>query len=163
MSTHQLTWFTLAALVWLWAALATAFSFAEMPALFYPSPTDSMTPYGSRSSYELYLFIALAIFVIFSHHRRKVWYSVSGIGLLVLVKMIWLGPLLYFRSHTIWAGVRPFDFLPALYLGTELIKVGLLFLTSYWIYRAWNSKSQMQTKDYLPRQRFDPKQIHHSS
>jgi hypothetical protein len=151
MTTHKTTWFTMAALLWLWAALAAAFSFSGLPALFNPGPGSVSPPYGSQDAYELYLFVVLALFIFFSHQNRKVWFTACGIGLLVLAKILWLGPLLYFRAQTTWEGQSPFDFLPALYLVSEIVKVGLLFITSYWIFRAWSppAPSRRPTKGFL--------------
>lgn len=125
----------MAALLWLWAALAAGLHFTEMPSLFNLSPTVAGTSYVFWGTYELYLLMVLALFIFFTRPASKIWIAAGGIALLVVVKVIWLEPLLNFRAQTIWDGVRPFNFIPLLYVFSEIAKLGLLLSTSYWIFR----------------------------
>jgi hypothetical protein len=146
MKAHPTTWFIMAAILWLWGALAAALHFTEMPALFHLPATAPESAASSWGGYELYVFTVLVLFIFYSRPGLKIWTAAIGIGFLVLAKIIWLEPLLYFRAHTIWHGDRPFDFLPPVYIGFEITKTGLLLLTSYWIYRAWAGPAKMETK-----------------
>lgn len=165
MTPHKTIWFTMSALLWLWAALAAGLHFTEMPSLFRLSPTTAGTAYVFWGVYELYLFVILALFVVFTRPGSRIWLTAAGIGLLVVVKVIWLEPLLIFRTQTIWDGVRPFTFIPLLYVFAELIKVGLLLYTSYWIYRTWAppARTQDRSRPLLSGKRILNKNLHHPS
>ena len=132
---RKTTWFLISALLWLWAALAAGVHFTEMPALFNLSPTAAGTAFVYWGAYELYLFIVLALFVVFTRPGRRIWLAAGAIGLLVVVKVLWLEPLLRFRAQTVLEGIRPFNFIPLLYVFSEMVKIGLLLYTSYWIYK----------------------------
>ena len=165
MTPRKSIWFTMSAILWVWAALAAGLHFTQIPALFNLSPTAAGPAFGFWGAYELYLFVVLALFVVFTRPRTRIWIAAAGIGLLVLAKVLWLEPLLSFRSQTIWDGVRPFLFIPLLYVFSELFKLGLLLETSYWIYKAWAPPGQSKTrnKSLLSDQQIIGNQIHHPS
>jgi hypothetical protein len=152
----------MAAYLWLWAALVAGLHFTEMPSLFNLSPTAAGTAYSFWGVYELYIFIPLALFVIFSHPGSRIWIAAAGIGLLVVVKVIWLEPLLNFRAQTIWDGMRPLTFIPLLYVFSEITKIGLLLYTSCWIYKTWAlpGKAKSGAKEPRSDQRVARKQAH---
>jgi hypothetical protein len=156
-------WFTMAALLWLWAALAAGLHFTEIPSLFNLSPTAAETAFHYWGTYEIFIFIALALFVVFTRPGSRIWITAAAIGLLVVVKVIWLEPLLYFRAQTVWNGMRPFNVIPLLYVFSEITKIGLLLYTSYWIYRTWAPPNERKsgTKPFLSDGNTTSKQVHH--
>jgi hypothetical protein len=160
MKTRKTFWLTMAALLWLWAALATAFQFTRMPSLFHLSEATVAPAYSVWAWYELYPFVALALFVFFGRPHLKVWIATGCIGVLVLAKILWLEPLWNFRAQTVWDGQHPFNFLPLLYTICEFTKTGLLLLSSSWIYRARNLPAA-STRRFVFWQDLARRQAHH--
>jgi hypothetical protein len=163
MKTRKTSWLTMAALLWLWATLATAFNFTQLPSLFHLSEATADTAYSSWGWYELYPFVALVLFVFISRPSLKVWVATGCIGVLVLAKILWLEPLLYFRAQTVWNGQHPFNFLPLLYTICELTKTGLLLLSSSWIYRVRNlpAAGTTRTRRFVSFRELTRRQAHH--
>ena len=130
-------WLVVAAALWIWAAIVAGLIFPEIPALFSNTPTLSNfeginnTAYTQIVKIELWVFIAFAVFVSFSNPSRKIWIVAGCLAVLLLLKTIWLAPLLDSNFH--WQ-YPPLVYLPLIYTFTELVKFILLLLASYWLY-----------------------------
>lgn len=163
MAPRKTTWFIISAFLWLWAALAAGLHFTEMPALFNLSPTAAGTAFVYWGAYELYLFILLALFVVFTRPGSRIMIAAGGIGLSVAVKVLWLEPLLQFRVQTILEGMRPFNFIPLLYVISEIVKISLLLYTSYWIYMRWAAPARQKNRSQhlASDQPIRGRQLHH--
>ncbi|WP_146904615.1 hypothetical protein [Adhaeribacter aerolatus] len=141
MKMRKIIWFMVAAILWCWAALVAGFIFPKIPILF-DSPTISNL-IGLSVPFELFLLGTLALFLLFFNPARKIWITTFFLGILLLLKGIWLAPLLL--SSLEWE-YPPLSYLPAIYAFTELIKFALLLLTSFWLYTEINTIARVEER-----------------
>ena len=151
MKRRKLIWLVVAAVLWAWAAVVAGVLFPEIPALFStagPSPafhngTQSQSLYRFWARYELVIFTAFLLFMLLNNPTRKIWVSTAGLGILLLIKVIWLAPLL--DSHLHWQ-FPPLAYLPNIYVSTELVKFILLLLTSFWLFKEITSIARVEER-----------------
>ncbi|KAA5539961.1 hypothetical protein [Adhaeribacter rhizoryzae] len=129
MQKRKIIWVMVAAILWCWAALVAGEIFPKVPLLFDSPAGNNMV--GLSALFELFLLGALALFLLIFNPSRNVWLLTLFVGVLLLLKGVWLAPLLL--SSLEWE-YPPLSYLPAIYAFTELIKFVLLLLTSFWIY-----------------------------
>ena len=129
MKRRKIIWLLLAATLWFWAALVAGVIFPELPVLFDSPNIKNLA--GLSAQFELYLYGALALFLVYFNPSRKIWVATFVLGAFLLLKGIWLAPLLL--SSLQWE-YPPLSLLPIIYAATELIKFVLLLITSSWIF-----------------------------
>jgi hypothetical protein len=81
---------------------------------------------------ELAALILLLIVIRVSGRSRDLWAWVSGLALILVAQGAWLIPELAARTDSILAGVEPPpSHAHTIYLGLELVKIGLLFVLGF--------------------------------
>jgi hypothetical protein len=149
MKRRKLIWLVVAAFLWAWAAVVAGVLFPEIPALFSnagASPASdniNQTLYRFWARYELVIFTAFLLFMLLNNPSRKIWLSTAGLGILLVIKVIWLAPLL--DSHLHWQ-FSPLAYLPHIYVSAELVKFILLLLTSYWLFNEITSIARVEER-----------------